>query len=157
MYKKILVCLDGSNLAEQILPYAKEQAIQFSSKVFLLQVITTSNTIATFVPGVESVTVPYPSELEQFQSEEKEAKVYLNDMARPLRESGLDVECITVLGAQPGENIIRCAEENEVGLIAIATHGRSGLRRALLGSVAGYVVRKSGLPILVIKPQDKGK
>jgi len=57
----------------------------------------------------------------------------------------------------PGESIVSCAVENEVGLIAIATHGRSGLRRAILGSVAGHVVREAGLPILVIKPKDKQK
>lgn len=156
MPKKILVCLDGSELAEQILPYATEQALQFGSKIVFLQVILTSSTVPAMVTGVEPVMmVPVPLDVEQFRREKEEANAYLNVQADPLRKTGLDVECTTVLGSLPGKTIVSYADENEVDLIAIATHGRSGLSRTLLGSVADHVLRESGLPILVIKPRDK--
>jgi len=60
MFEKILVCLDGSDLAEQILPYAKEQALHFNSKIIPLQVIVTSSTVATIVPGLEPVPFEFP-------------------------------------------------------------------------------------------------
>jgi len=151
MFAKILVCLDGSGLAEQIVPYAMEAATHFGSKVVLLQVISTvSSTIASSIPGVEPVPIP----TEEIRREENEAEAYLERVARSLREKGLDVECVTVLAAQPGEAIVRYANSSDVDLLAIATHGRSGLRRLVVGSVGGFVLRNSGLPMLVIRPKE---
>jgi nucleotide-binding universal stress UspA family protein len=154
MFEKVLVCLDGSSLAEQVLPYATETARRFGSKVALLQVITTSSAIATPIPAVEAVPVPVPLAAKQFEEEKERVEAYLNRVAQSLRERGLDVECLAVLGALPGETIVSYAGDNDVSLIAIATHGRSGLGRAVFGSVADFVLRESGLPTLVIKPQE---
>jgi nucleotide-binding universal stress UspA family protein len=151
MLQKILVCLDGSSLAEQILPYATEQALHFSSKVVLLQVIAGPRAIPSPVPGEPAfILVPEPEEL---QREQNEARAYLESVAQPLREKGLDVECVALPGT-PSEAIVGYAAEREVDLIAIATHGRSGLRRMTFGSVADFVLRESGLPILLIKPRE---
>jgi nucleotide-binding universal stress UspA family protein len=151
MLQKILVCLDGSSLAEQILPYATEQALHFSSKVVLLQVIAGPRAIPSPVPGEPAfILVPEPEEL---QREQNEARAYLESEAQPLREKGLDVECVALPGT-PSDAIVGYAAENEVDLIAIATHGRSGLGRLALGSVADFVLRESGLPILLIKPRE---
>ena len=148
MFEKILVCLDGSRLAEQILPYAGEQAIHFGSRVVLIHVAT----------GPIDVPVPVPGELGVFvvpdllPEQIEKAEAYLEQVAQPLREKGLDVECVILSGA-PGDTIISYAHENEVKLIAIATHGRSGLGRLAFGSVADFVLRESELPILVMKPR----
>ena len=77
---------------------------------------------------------------------------YLDGLALPLREKGLKVQCATMIG-HPAESIVSHAEENGFDLVALATHGRSGLRRLVFGSVADYVIRKAGLPILLIKPK----
>lgn len=151
MFEKILVCLDGSSRAEQILPYATEQALHFGSKVVLFQVIITSSTVAASLSGVEPVPPPPELMLEQIREEESEAKSYLEREAQPLRGKGLNVECVIVQGT-PGQAIVSYADESGVDLIAIATHGRSGLGRLVFGSVADFVLRESGLPILVIKP-----
>ena len=57
--------------------------------------------------------------------------------------------------ARAGEAILSYAGRNNVDLIATATHGRSGLRRGIFGSVADYVLRESGLPMLVLRPQGR--
>jgi nucleotide-binding universal stress UspA family protein len=83
---------------------------------------------------------------------ETAARDYLDGLAPPLRERGLKVQCVTMIG-HPAESIVHYAEENRFNLVALATHGRSGLKRLVFGSVADYVIRKSGLPILLIKPK----
>jgi nucleotide-binding universal stress UspA family protein len=150
MFEKILVCLDGSEIAEQILPYAAEESLRFRSQVVLLHVVP-EPVIVT--PGIPGAPVETPGMLEQMQKEQKEASIYLEGVANQLREKGLAVEPVIMQGAA-GEAIVNYANENDMGLIAIATHGRSGLGRAVFGSVADYVLRNSGLPILVIRPQE---
>jgi nucleotide-binding universal stress UspA family protein len=148
MFQKILVCLDGSKLAEQILPYAAEQAVRFGSNLVLLQVVSLASVPAP--TGIESVPVAVPDNL--LAEAEAAAKDYLDVLALPLREKGLKVHCVTVIG-HPAESIVSYAEENRFDLVALATHGRSGLKRLVFGSVADYVIRKSGRPILLIKPK----
>jgi nucleotide-binding universal stress UspA family protein len=148
MFQKILVCLDGSKLAEQILPYAAEQAARFGSSLVMFQVVTLASVPAP--TGIESVPVAVPDNL--LAEAEAAAKDYLDVLALPLREKGLKVQCVTVIG-HPAESIVSYAEENRFDLVALATHGRSGLKRLVFGSVADYVIRKSGRPILLIKPK----
>ncbi len=154
MFKKMLVCLDGSKLAEQILPYATEEALRLGSKLVLLQVIVVQ-TPPVVAAGASAYAVKAAEQ--QFERDETEAKAYLEGLAQPLREMGLDVECVTLRGLQIGQTIIDYANDHKVDLIAIATHGRSGLKRLVFGSVAEFVLRESGLPILLIKPKEIGK
>jgi nucleotide-binding universal stress UspA family protein len=148
MFQKILVCLDGSKLAEQILPYAAEQAARFGSSLVLFQVVSLASLPTP--TGIESVPVAVPND--QLAEAEAAAKDYLEGHAFPLREKGLRVQCVTLIG-HPAESIVSYAEENRFDLVALATHGRSGLKRLVFGSVADHVIRKSGLPILLIKPR----
>lgn len=154
MFRKILVCLDGSKLAEQILPYAMEAALRLGSKLVLLQVIVVQ-TPPVVAAGASTYAVKAAGQ--QIEKDETEAKAYLDDLAQPPREMGLDVECVTLRGWQIGQTIIDYAEDHKVDLIAIATHGRSGLKRLVFGSVAESVLRGSGLPILLIKPREIDK
>ncbi|MFC1993504.1 universal stress protein [Chloroflexota bacterium] len=154
MFNELLVCLDGSPLAEQILPYATEQALRFKSKVTLLQVVAIPSTIA----AISATGVPPPSTeniiKEEVQQEMIKAKEYLEHKAQPLRKKGLDVTCVCLEGL-PGDTIVSYAATKTIDLIAIATHGRSGLKRLVFGSVTEHVLRESGIPILIIKPQEK--
>jgi len=153
MFEKILVCLDGSEIAEQILPYATEESLRFHSQVVLLHVVPEPVIVTPGIPGAAGAPVETPGMLEQMQKEQKEASIYLEGVAIRLLEKGLTVEPAIMQGAA-GEAIVNYANENDIGLIAIATHGRSSLGRAVFGSVADYVLRNSGLPILVIRPQE---
>jgi len=154
MFKKILVCLDGSELAEQILPYAVEEALHFQSKLVLFQVVPEPVAFSPGIPGAASVPIRTDTMLEEAKKALNEARDYLEDIATPLRKKGIQVEAVSILGGA-GEAILSYAEGNNINLITIATHGRSGLRRGVFGSVADYVLRESGLPMLVIRPQKR--
>jgi len=140
MFKTILICLDGSNLAEQVVQYATDVALRYSSNVVLLQVVPSSVPIT---PGVSVKTS---------LSVEQSALEYLEGVASPMRKEGVSVQCVTGQGA-PGEAIVRYAKENKVDLIAMSTNGRGGLGQTLFGSVAQHVLRESGLPILLVRPK----
>jgi nucleotide-binding universal stress UspA family protein len=148
MFNKILVCLDGSKLAEQVLPYAIEQALRFESQLVLLSVI---------VPATSTSTVwePAPEELVEKQAEaEKAAEAYLKNIINRLsEEQRLRTEYLTLEGLV-AETIVEYAQKNKVDLIAIATHGLGGLRRLAFGSVADFVLRNSNVPLLVIRPNE---
>lgn len=150
--KRILACLDGSRLAEQIMPYAEEEARSSQAELVLLQVVPEPVILLPGIPGVEPVPVRTDTMIEETTRALSRAKDYLEGAAMPRRERGLQVETVTMLG-RAGETVLNYASSNSVNLIATATHGRGGLGRAIFGSVANYVLRHSGLPVLVITPK----
>jgi nucleotide-binding universal stress UspA family protein len=152
MFRKILVCLDGSGLSEQILQYASEEALGADREVVLLRAVSLSHSTTIAVPGVISSIPPSPPSSQQLAAEETEAKEYLDAKAKSLQKIGIKTECVLLVG-NPGESIVNYANKNKIDLIAIATHGRSGLKRMLFGSVTEYVIKNSKLPILLIKPK----
>lgn len=154
MFERILVCLDGSKLAEQIMPYAREEAIRFQGKLVLLQVVPEPVTYSPGIPGGAPVPVQTDIMVAGMKEALDRAKEYLEKAARPLRKRGIEVETVAVPG-RAGEAILEYADKNRIKLITIATHGHGGLRRAVFGSVADYVLRESGLPVLIIRPQEK--
>jgi nucleotide-binding universal stress UspA family protein len=153
MFERILVCLDGSKLAEQILPYAVEEALRFGSRVTLLKVVTFPM-MAAKAEAVGTLSQTGGLTEEAIGKETAEAKAYLERVAEPLLGRGVNVECIAVEGSPVGDTIVAYAHNNNIDLICIATHGHSGLGRIVFGSVANRVLKESGLPILVIKPQE---
>ncbi|MFP3898602.1 MAG: universal stress protein [Dehalococcoidia bacterium] len=151
MFEKLLVCLDGSKLAEQILPYAVEQALRFNSKLTLLRVMTIPSSAYLGAEGIATWTGNIIEA--EIRRQEPEIKAYLDGIARPLLEKGINVEPIILQPAPAGHAILTYARDNSIDLICIATHGHSGLGRVVFGSVADHVLRESGLPILVIRPK----
>jgi nucleotide-binding universal stress UspA family protein len=154
MFKRILVCLDGSKLAEQIMPYAIEEAIRFQGKLVLLQVVQEPVAFSPGIPGEGSVPVETDTMAERTKEALNIARDYLERLAAPLHKRGIQVKTVAIPGTA-GEAILDYANTNSINLIAIATHGRGGLRRAVFGSVADRVLRESGLPVLVIRPQNE--
>ncbi|MDP6715946.1 MAG: universal stress protein, partial [SAR202 cluster bacterium] len=145
---KIVVPLDGSAIAEQALPYVEELAKKMSLEVIV------ARTINEF-PGY----TPYSAELRYKNDEpvmldiEAEAVEYLKGIVKRLRASGLVARSALYRGG-PAPNIIQLARDTEENMIAITTHGRSGIKRLMLGSVAEAVVRGAGDPVLVIPPNE---
>jgi len=154
MLERILICLDGSELAEQILPYATQEALAFKAELVLLQVVPEPVTFSPGIPGAGPVPVQTETMIEVAKQASSGAKDYLEELAAPLREQGINVETVAIIG-RAGQMIVDYATRNSIDLITIATHGRSGLGRAVFGSVADHVLRRSGLPILLIRPQER--
>lgn len=157
MFKKILVCLDGSKFAERILPHAIERAQRFNSKVVLLRVITMNiGAYFTHIPGQPPLIMPELLD-DVTGREETRAKSYLNSVAARLRGVGLNIDSVVLPKIAEGNiasTIVTYAAENEVDLIIMATHGYSGWRHLVFGSIVESVIRNSAVPVLAVKPQD---
>jgi nucleotide-binding universal stress UspA family protein len=143
MYKKILVPLDGSALAECVLPHVKAIAAGCGVRQLVLLRV------------VEPIPAETPPALD-FEALQKAgvktAEYYLAETKAKLTKEGLKVEA-KVLTGRPAETITDFAKRNKVDLIALATHGRSGISRWVFGSVADRLVRSSSVPILLIRPK----
>jgi len=140
---KILVPLDGSELSEGILPIVERLARPFDLAISLVRAIEPlpPSTMAGVVIHVEEST----------RLRTAEAQEYLSKVAAGFEAKGLRVTCAVRLG--PAVNVIQeRAREAEADLIAMATHGRTGLGRLFLGSVAERVLRAAEVPILLWKP-----
>ena len=136
MYKKILVTLDGSETAEEILPHI--QALSGSDgEVHLLRVA-----MAHTLPGVD----PTDAQAKVV----REGEDYLKAVEDRLKQTGIKVESHVRYG-HPAEEILDHIEHRDVDLIAMTTHGRSGVGRWLMGSVAEKVVRSCPIPVLVVR------
>jgi nucleotide-binding universal stress UspA family protein len=143
MYKKILVPLDGSELAEVVLPHVKEMvAGHGEANVVLLRIVEPLP--AGTPPAVDFEVVQ--------KAGVKEAEKYLARIQAKLNKEGLNVE-VEVLTGRPAETITDFVRREKVDLIALATHGRSGVSRWVFGSVADRLVRSSSVPILLIRPE----
>lgn len=149
MFKRVVVCLDGSKLAEQILPFVQAGAAKFDSQVVLLRVLD----VPTAIPYVDGKPPEVDIVSEESHRKEAEAKEYLEGIAVSFGGEGLNTECVVLHKLSVDEAILNYAAENDVDIIAMTTHGRSGLLRTVLGSVADSVVRKSGLPVMIINPK----
>lgn len=138
--RRILVPLDGSTLAEAALAGAAELAWACSARVILLQVVSTR-----FPTG----NGLYPSLAHHWIEALQEGEDYLERVAARLQIRGIPVDTMVLAGPDPARTIQEVAVESDADLIAMATHGYSGLRRALLGSVTRDVIRGTRIPVLV--------
>ncbi len=151
MFERILVCLDGSELAEQILPYAREEAVKLGSTLILLHVVHEPVATGLNLPGLPGLPVETGGLVKHLGSHSIEADKYLKSMADKMSDSGIAVEYVVLTG-HAGEVILDYAVKNNIGLVAVASHGRGGLGRAIFGSVAEYILRNSRVPVLLIRP-----
>jgi nucleotide-binding universal stress UspA family protein len=149
-FGEILVPLDGSPLAEAVLEPAAALARLWGAKVSLVQI----------VQPVLLATDPallFPSDYdEQLTAIRRDAaQDYLRDIAERLREQGIEATGVAVLGGATADTILDLARSERVALVALATHGRGGVRRLALGSVADKLVRAADVPVLVVRPSRK--
>jgi nucleotide-binding universal stress UspA family protein len=144
---KIIVPLDGSNAAEAALPFAEELAKALGLEVILIQVIGIETTVHFGSMAPDSW--PVPSDV--LQQMDVVASGYLTGLAKQLKARGLTVQWEVLRGAA-GSRIVEFAKETPDSLVTMTTHGRSGFRRWVMGSVADKVVRHTGEPVLVMRP-----
>jgi nucleotide-binding universal stress UspA family protein len=144
----ILVPLDGSPLAEGALEPSKALARAWDAEIALIQVIEPL-TLATDPPMIASTV--YDERLTTIRRDA--ANDYLEGVAERLRADGIRPSSAAVLGMGPVEALLDLARPERYGAVAIATHGRGGLRRMVLGSVADKLVRGADIPVLVCRPK----
>jgi nucleotide-binding universal stress UspA family protein len=145
-FKRILVPLDGSPLAEKALPVAMSLAQRFDGQIILLRVVD----FPVLVTPVMYPEIP-PSQLVEIRDQARqEAEAYLKARQDELSRQGFDVR-IFLGETSPAEHIINTADAEEVDLIVMSTHGRGGLARWALGSVADRVIRHGPCPVLLIR------
>ncbi len=177
MYKKVLVPLDGSKLAEIALPHAEEIAKGCSIPEIMLVSVTES--LRVQVPSGEvSEQVPerqlrpvssgmadaftgriYYSDSTPLQKVPvtvgkmaKAAKNYLAELAEKMNDKGFNTTFSVLIG-NPAQEIVHFAEEEGADLIVMASHGRSGVSHWAVGSVAEKVFRATNIPVMLIKPK----
>jgi nucleotide-binding universal stress UspA family protein len=148
MYKKIMVPLDGSKLAECVFPHL--ETIVKGCKA--AEVI--------FVQAVEPISIPYGREVAQLTSLEQvkafethqkvEAEKYLKETLARLKKSGVNARAKVVYG-KASEALSDYATKHDIDLVIIATHGRSGVSRWVWGSVADRLVRSVSAPVLMVR------
>jgi nucleotide-binding universal stress UspA family protein len=143
MYEKILVPLDGSKRAEMIRPHVRELAGRFQAMVILLLVIE-----PTYADGIGEA---YISRSERaFNAKLKDNELYLDGIASKFRNRGIDCKTLVVHGPVV-EKIIETANEEDVDLIAMTSHGRGGLARIFYGSVASGILNRVDRPLFIVR------
>lgn len=155
MYQRILVAHDGSPFAEQVLPHAVEIARRFGAEIHLLEVIPPPNPALYAVDldagaGVDLAAQAIDEAQEELRSQ---GRARLEAVAHQIGQQGVKAAW-SIVDGDPAREIITYADANAVDLIAMASHGRSGLARALVGSVTDAVLRHGGHPLLVIKAEE---
>ena len=145
-WQRMIVPLDGSPLAERVIPHAAELARPLGLEVVLMRVFGVPTPVFAEDYG------PYVEEL--WTQLEDEAQKYLTEKKQQLLAQGLTNVVTIVPAGFPAEKIIDAARERKEALVAMSTHGRSGFNRFVIGSVTDRVVRHSGDPVLIIRAQE---
>jgi nucleotide-binding universal stress UspA family protein len=154
MYKKILVPFDGSKRAECVLPHVEAIATGCGEgEVFLVGV---TERVSGF-RMVDDYSQPSGERLipEAVGKKEKEARAYLDKIAKPFEAKGIKMRTEVLLG-KPAEEILIYANQIGCDLIIMASHGSSGLSRWTHGTVAERVFRATPVPILMVKAEGAG-
>jgi nucleotide-binding universal stress UspA family protein len=148
MYSTILVPLDGSKRAEVILSHVEEIARKMGSRIILLTCVEQK----LVYTGDMEIPAMVQSD-EDMVERTKIATSYLKEVQTKLEQQGIQVST-TIMQGPPVEAILAVAAQENVDMIAIASHGRSGLGRVFYGSVAAGVLQRVDRPLLVIRAKE---
>jgi nucleotide-binding universal stress UspA family protein len=146
MYKRAVIPLDGSVLAETVIPLILEIAGPLDMEVLLVRVVRPE--LPTTIEGTTYMKV------EDAEARRADAEEYLAPVAVELRNRGVRVRA-QVRRGEPADEIVSAASEAGADLIAMSTHGRSGLGRLLFGSVAAAVLRQADIPVFLLRATEK--
>ena len=159
MYNKIMVPLDGSELAECVLPHVDGfvTGCQVETIVFV-RVIEPTPTRYSGISG----TTTSPQDFESFQKnakrieeERKSSAVrYLEEVVSRVKQDGVKYKADVLVG-KVADRLVDYVDANEIDLVLIATHGRSGISRWVRGSIADKVLRSSRAPVLMVRAGGK--
>lgn len=146
MFKRVVIPLDGSDLAESILPLIIQIAGPLDLDVTLLRVL------APVPPDV--VNRASRAVIDDLGRRREDAEAYLASLAASIGASGVRVDTAVRVGT-PVREIVECVREHDADLVAMTTHGRSGLGRFLFGSVAEAVLRQVEIPVFFLRQTEQ--
>lgn len=136
MYERLLYPVDGSDLAEVALPHVRSFALGAGAEVHVVQAVE-------IVTEADAMTIP---------ERHAEAEQYVQRLAEELRADGIRVAGARAIDGPAGRTIVEVAAAEHIDAIVMASRGRGGVRRFVLGSVADYVVRHAPCPVLLVHP-----
>jgi len=142
LFKKILVATDGSEDARRAASYGVNIAKATGAEVHALYIISTQHAVTT------RTVMGWSEAFEEYLA--NKGGVAIADVEKLGKEAGVKVEPVFLKGI-PADKILEYAEENNIDLIVMGTHGLTGIKRFLIGSVAESVVRHSKAPVMVIR------
>ena len=143
--ERILVPLDGSELSLSVLPYVEELAKSLGASLVLFNAVIPLD----IYPAAEMSPVQVGGVLDDLLAQ---ARSFLAEVEKEVEGRGVKARSVVTVGF-PVDETVRVAQEVGAGLLAVATHGRSGVNRWVMGSVADGIVRRSALPCLMVRPQ----
>lgn len=146
MYKKILIPLDGSPRAETIFPHASDIARRYQARVVLVQVVEAE------IANLSAFDLLPNINADELAQQVTRAETYLADVLQRFQAQGIQGETYV----KPGpvvRGILEVARELDIDLIAMASHGRTGLSRVFYGSVAAGILQRIDRPLLLIRAQ----
>ncbi|MGE8652412.1 MULTISPECIES: universal stress protein [unclassified Acinetobacter] len=144
-YKQILVPVDESPISYSAVEHALALAKSQDAHVTIVSVVA----VDPFV-GVDFYAIA-PAITEYFMQAEKSAQLRLEDIKQSFIRDGIEVDTRLVHGVSPTEGILQVADELNVDLIIMGSHGRTGLKKAMLGSVAQNILTQCPIPVLIVK------
>ncbi|MGA8181745.1 MAG: universal stress protein [Desulfobacterales bacterium] len=144
MYHKILVPLDGSKRAEAILPHAEEMANRYGAEIIFLRVEE------LFVMLEWDEVVDLENCREKFDARKKTSEAYLSQLKTEFKDKGIRADARVVHGPVV-KSILTAAEDMDVDILLMASHGLGGLHRTFYGSVTAGVLQKIDRPLLIIR------
>ncbi len=154
MTERILIPLDGSGLGEAALNFFNSFICGLSPEthviVILMHVITTlTHQLDVHSGSFGTVIIPYtPEETENMKNE---SRMYLTRIAKKFKDISIEVKIHIVISNNPAEEIVKAEETLSCDLVAMSTHGRSGLSRWAFGSVTDKVLRTGSVPVLMVR------
>ena len=135
---KILVATDGSDFSKAAVCQAINLAKICSSKIYAISIVEVNQEFESLAPNV-------------VEKMEKETKEHLDGVKAQITKEGIECETIVHQGEEPYEFIVSEAEKNKVDIIVMGSHGRTGMRRLLMGSVTSRVIGHAPCSVLVVK------
>lgn len=154
MYERIVVALDGSDLAERILPHVVALGEKFGSTVTLVRATASPVEAVGGTAGADALGAAAIDPTPIVEADREEAGAYLAALVQRLASDFREVDSQHAEGPA-GEVIVERAGALGADLIAMTTHGRGGLGRLVLGSVADEVVRRAPCPVLLVRVRDE--
>jgi nucleotide-binding universal stress UspA family protein len=145
IFSRILLPLDGSDVGESALPYVSEIAKKLKSEVIILSVIESGQHVHT-IGGQDYIRFPE----QQIESTRTETDKYLARIYKKLSDNGVNVRSVLKEG-NAAEEIIKFAKESNISLVAMSSHGRTGMRGWVFGSISNKVLQVGKTPLLLVR------